>query len=82
MPTLWFIYLIVTTCHIQYTFLSLCQFFHKKTDKTWKHLKSTIFVWYENGNWRLLGTQSINPFNPKLIMQVLPTIQEENDWVM
>ena len=24
----------------------------------------------------------INPFNPKLIMQILPTIQEENDWVM
>ena len=23
----------------------------------------------------------INPFNPKLIMQVLPTIREENDWV-
>ena len=23
-----------------------------------------------------------NPFNPKLIMQILPTIQEENDWVM
>ena len=26
-PTLWFINLTVTTCHIQYTFLSLCQFF-------------------------------------------------------
>ena len=23
-----------------------------------------------------------NPFNPKLIMQILPTIQEENNWVM
>ena len=23
-----------------------------------------------------------NPFNPKLIMQILPTIQEENDWVV
>ena len=23
-----------------------------------------------------------NPFNPNLIMQILPTIQEENDWVM
>ena len=28
-PTLWFIDLTVTTCHIQYTFLSLCQFFHE-----------------------------------------------------
>ena len=25
---------------------------------------------------------TFNPFNPKLIMQILPTIQEENDWVM
>ena len=23
----------------------------------------------------------INPFNPKLVMQILPTTQEENDWV-
>ena len=33
-PTLWFIDLIVATCHIQYIFLSLCKFFHEKTDKT------------------------------------------------
>ena len=26
--------------------------------------------------------KGINPFNSKLIMQILPTIQEENDWVM
>ena len=26
-PTLWFIDLTVATCHIQYTFLSFCQFF-------------------------------------------------------
>ena len=32
-PT-WFIDLIVATCHIQYIFLSLCKFFHEKTDKT------------------------------------------------
>ena len=25
---------------------------------------------------------TINPFNPKLTMQILPIIQEENDWVM
>ena len=25
---------------------------------------------------------NIVPFNPKLIMQILLTIQEENDWVM
>ena len=30
------------------------------------------------------GGVTVNPFNPKLIMQILPTIliQEENDWVM
>ena len=33
-PTLWFIDLTVITCHIQYTFLSLCQFFLEKMDKT------------------------------------------------
>ena len=26
---LWFIDMTVATCHIQYTFLSLCQFFHE-----------------------------------------------------
>ena len=32
-PTLWFINPTVTTCHIQYTFLSLCHFFfQEKTD--------------------------------------------------
>ena len=31
---------------------------------------------------KTMKTDSINPFNPKLIMQILPTIQEENDWVM
>ena len=25
---------------------------------------------------------NFNPFNPKLIIQILPTIQEENDWAM
>ena len=41
---LWFIDLTVASCHIQYTFLSLCQFFfffHKKMDKTREYLKST-----------------------------------------
>ena len=27
-------------------------------------------------------TKTFNPFTPKLIMQILPTIQEENDWVV
>ena len=35
-PTLWFINLPFATCHIQYTFLSLCQFFHEKMDKNLK----------------------------------------------
>ena len=29
-PTLWFIDLTVATCHIQYTFLSLCLFFFSR----------------------------------------------------
>ena len=28
--------------------------FHEKMDKTRKYSKSTIFVWYKNGHWRLL----------------------------
>ena len=34
-PTLWFIDLTVAACHIEYTFLSLCQFFF--TRKRTKH---------------------------------------------
>ena len=37
-PTSWFIDLTVATCHIQYTFLSLCQFFF--TRKWTKHEKT------------------------------------------
>ena len=59
-PKLWFNHLTVATCHIQYTFLSLCHFFHEITDKTRKYSKSAIFVWYENGRRRLLGAQNIN----------------------
>ena len=36
--TLWFINLTVATCHIQHTFLSLCQyFFHEKIHRTRKY---------------------------------------------
>ena len=38
-PTLWFIDLTVATCHIQHTFLSLCQFFFTRYSA-----KSAIFV--------------------------------------
>ena len=38
-------------------------FFQEKTDKTQKCLKSTIFVWYENGSWQLLDMKSINTEN-------------------
>ena len=56
-PMLWFINLTVTTCHIQYTFLSLNgNLSHKKTDKIWKYSKSA----YENDHRRLVGVQSIN----------------------
>ena len=53
------LFLGTTTCHIQYTFLSLCQCFHKKTDKTRKCV-CTPFSWYKNGSQQLLGMQSIN----------------------
>ena len=36
-PMLWFINLTVPTCLVQYIFLSLCQFFYEKTNKTWKY---------------------------------------------
>ena len=42
--TLWFIDLTVATCHIQYTFLSLCQFFREKTDKTRKYSKFVLAI--------------------------------------
>ena len=35
-PTLWFIHLTVTTCHIQYTFLSLCQFISRENGQNRK----------------------------------------------
>ena len=37
-PTLWFIDLTVATCHIQYTFLSLCQFFSRENGQNTKIL--------------------------------------------
>ena len=53
--------LTVATCHIQYTFLSLCQFFSRENGQTQKYSKSAIFVWYKKGHRRLLGVQSIDP---------------------
>ena len=57
-PTLWFIDLPVATCHIQYTFLSFCQFFSWENEQNTKTL--TLCVWYKNGHPLLLGVQSIN----------------------
>ena len=64
-PTLWFIDLTVATCHIQYTFMSLCQFFFFffSRENGTKHENtptSAMFVWHENGRRWLLGAQSIN----------------------
>ena len=58
-PTLWFIGLTVVACHIQYTFLSLCQFCSRENG-TRNYAKAAILLWYENGRRRLLGAQSIN----------------------
>ena len=35
-----------------------------------------------SGYLRCISLVQFNPFNPKLILQILPTIQEENDRVM
>ena len=50
----------IFSLHIQYSFLSLYQSFHEKSNKTRKFSKSAIFEWYENGRRRLLSAQSIN----------------------
>ena len=52
--------LTVATCHIQYPFLSLCQFFSRENGQNTKILEVRHFLWYENGRRRLLGAQSIN----------------------
>ena len=33
-------------------------------------------------NYLKVPSLLVNPFNPKFIMQILPAIQEENDWVV
>ena len=62
-PTLWFIGLTVATCHIQYTFLSLWQFFF---NRRWTKCENTQSS-YENGRRRLLGMQSIKTERASLI---------------
>ena len=42
-PTLWFINLTVATCHIQCTFLSLCQFFSRENGQNTKILEARYF---------------------------------------
>ena len=42
-PTLWLIDLTVATCHIQYTFLSLCQFFSRENGQNTKILEVRHF---------------------------------------
>ena len=49
-PTLWFINLTVTTCHIRCTFLSLCKCF------SWENGLNTKIL----EHWRSFGAQSIN----------------------
>ena len=59
-PTLWLIDLAIATCHIQYTFLSLCQLFLRENRQNTKIPEVCLFVCCENDCWRLLGAQSIN----------------------
>ena len=58
-PMLWFINLTVPTCLVQYIFLSLCQFFQEKMNKTWKYSKSAIFV-YVAGYWVQSITETVS----------------------
>ena len=58
-PTLWFIDLTVAACHIQYTFLSLWQFFFKRKMLKVHHLR-IIRKWPST----VLGAQSINADRP------------------
>ena len=55
--TLWFIDVAVATCHIQYTFRSLWQFFSRENGQNTKILEVSHFRMI-----RLLGAQSINPW--------------------
>ena len=66
-PMLWFIDLTVATCHIQYTFLSLCQFVSRENGQNRKILKVCHFRMIQNGHRRLLGAQSINTERTSLI---------------
>ena len=54
--TLWFINLTVATCHIQYTFLSLCQFVSRENGQNTRILQVRHFCIIR----RLVGAQSIN----------------------
>ena len=44
-PTLWVIDLSATTCHIKYTFLSLCQFFSWENRQNMKNTWSSTFLY-------------------------------------
>ena len=81
-PTLWFIHVTVATCHIQYTFLSLCRFLFFKRKRT-KHenTRSPPFsLRYENGHRRLLGAQSINTERTALGCILLGLFRNRNSW--
>ena len=43
-PMLWFIDLTVTTCHIQYTFLSLCQCFTRENGQNTRILEGKLAI--------------------------------------
>ena len=59
-PMLWFINLLLLAI-FNTLFWVYANFFHRKTEKTWRYSKSTIFVRYtQNGCQSLLGVQSIN----------------------
>ena len=81
-PTFWFIDLTLSTCHIQYTFLSLSLFFHEKTDKTRKYWNDMIQKWPptvirrakhadHKSNYEELGT--INKISEKFVTKVTVT---------
>ena len=86
-PTLQFINLTVATCHIQYTFLSLCQFVSRENGQNTKNTRSPPFSHdIKMAPDGLLGVQSINtesaPLRPYLhLNSLLPCLSDDTTTV-
>ena len=75
-PTLWFIDLILVTCHIQYTFLGLCQFFSWENGQNTKICAQSINT--ERASLKPLWFGSILEWAQAIVILGLLTFQV--DW--